>query len=123
MMTTIDIHKFFQKLQIDREVIFADSAEARLNDELRRMGWNVRPSIKGRDSVNAGIDLLKRYKIHLTSGSENLISEFRNYKWREDRNGRILNIPEDHANHTTDALRYSTYSLLSRPNFGKYAIR
>lgn len=123
MMTTIDIHKFFQKMQIEREPIFADSAEPRLNDELRRMGWNVRPSVKGRDSVNAGIDLLKRYRIHLISGSENLISEFRNYKWREDRNGRILNIPEDKANHTTDALRYSTYSLLSRPNFGKYAIR
>jgi phage terminase large subunit len=123
MMTTIDIHRFFQEIQIGREVIFADSAEPRLNDELRRMGWNVKPSLKGRDSVNAGIDLLKRYKIHLTKGSSNMIQEFRNYKWKEDRDSRILNIPEDHANHTTDALRYATYSLLSRPNFGKYAIR
>ena len=69
------------------------------------------------------MDLLKRYKIHLTKGSSNMIQEFRNYKWKEDRDSRILNIPEDHANHTTDALRYATYSLLSRPNFGKYAIR
>lgn len=104
-------------------MIFADSAEPRLNEELRRMGWNIKPSLKGRDSVNAGIDLLKRHRIHITKDSENVKKEFRNYKWKEDRNGRVLNIPEDRENHTTDALRYATYSLLSKPNFGKYAIQ
>lgn len=123
MMTTIDIHKHFKSLNIQREMIFADSAEPRLNEELRRMGWNIKPSLKGRDSVNAGIDLLKRYKIHLTKDSNNMIQEFRNYKWKEDKNKRVLNIPEDKANHTTDALRYATYSLLSKPNFGKYAVQ
>lgn len=122
MMTTIDIHRKLKSLNINREMIFADSAEPRLNEELRRMGWNIKPSLKGRDSVNAGIDLLKRYKIHLTKDSSNMISEFRNYRWKQDRDGRTLNMPEDKANHTTDALRYATYSLLSKPNFGKYAI-
>ena len=123
MMTTIDIHRKLQSIGINREMIFADSAEPRLNEELRRMGWNIKPSIKGRDSVNAGIDLLKRHRINISSDSDNMIQEFRNYKWREDRNGKILNIPEDKANHTADALSYATYSLLSKPNFGKYAIR
>ena len=49
------------------------------------MGHNIHGSIKGRDSVNAGIDLLKRYKIHITSNSNNAIQEFRNYKWKEDK--------------------------------------
>jgi len=123
MMTTIDIHRKLKSLNIEREMIFADSAEPRLNEELRRMGWNIKPSLKGRDSVNAGIDLLKRHRIHITKDSENVKKEFRNYKWKEDRNGRVLNIPEDRDNHTTDALRYATYSLLSKPNFGKYAIQ
>tara|TARA_E500000318_G_C3568854_1_gene216908 strand:+ start:1789 stop:2943 length:1155 start_codon:yes stop_codon:yes gene_type:complete len=123
MMTTIDIHKKLKSIGIDREVIFGDSAEPRLNEELRRMGWNIKGSVKGRDSVNAGIDLLKRYKIHLTSDSSNMIQEFRNYKWKQDRSGKTLNVPEDRANHTTDALRYATYSMLSRPNFGRYAVR
>jgi len=123
MMTTIDIHRKLKSLNIDREMIFADSAEPRLNEELRRMGWNIKPSLKGRDSVNAGIDLLKRHRIFITKDSENMQKEFRNYKWKEDRNGRVLNIPEDRENHTTDALRYATYSLLSKPNFGRYAIR
>ena len=87
------------------------------------MGWNIRPSIKGRDSIKAGIDLLKRYKINVTSDSHNTIQEFRNYKWKEDRNGKLLNDPEDKNNHTIDALRYGTYSVLSKPNFGRYAIR
>tara|TARA_R110002153_G_scaffold181638_1_gene334937 strand:- start:18 stop:1184 length:1167 start_codon:yes stop_codon:yes gene_type:complete len=123
MMTTTDIHKFLKELNIDREMIFADSAEVRLIDELRRMGWNIRPSIKGRDSINAGIDLLKRYKLNLTSQSNNAIQEFRNYKWQEDRNGKMINVPIDKSNHLIDALRYGTYSILSKPNFGKYAIR
>lgn len=123
MMTTVDIHNHLKSLNIQREMIFADSAEPRLNEELRRMGWNIKPSLKGRDSVNAGIDLLKRYKIHITADSKNMIQEFRNYKWKEDKNKRVLNQPEDKSNHTTDALRYATYSLLSKPNFGKYVIR
>ena len=123
MMTTTDINKFLVSLNITRELIWADSAEVRLIDELRRMGWNIRPSIKGRDSINAGIDLLKRYKIHLTNDSNNAIQEFRNYKWQEDRNGKMINKPIDNHNHLVDALRYGTYSILSKPNFGKYAIR
>ena len=123
MMTTTDINKFLSSLNIDREMIWADSAEVRLIDELRRMGWNIRPSIKGRDSINAGIDLLKRYKIHLTQDSNNAIQEFRNYKWDEDRSGKTINKPIDRHNHLIDALRYGTYSILSKPNFGKYVIR
>ena len=123
MMTTIDINKFLKSLDIERELIWADSAEVRLIDELRRMGWNIRPSIKGRDSINAGIDLLKRYKIHLTKDSTNAIQEFRNYKWQEDRSGKMINSPIDNHNHLIDALRYGTYSILSKPNFGKYVIR
>ena len=123
MMTTIDINKFLKSLNIERELIWADSAEVRLIDELRRMGWNIRPSIKGRDSINAGIDLLKRYKIHLTKDSTNAIQEFRNYKWQEDRSGKMINSPIDNHNHLIDALRYGTYSILSKPNFGKYVIR
>jgi phage terminase large subunit len=122
MMTGRDIHFAFKEIGIQKEMIFGDSAEPRLNDELRRMGWNVRPSIKGRDSVNAGIDLLKRYKINITSDSSNAIQEFRNYKWLEDRSGKLTNVPEDKNNHIIDAVRYGTYSIISRPTFGKYTI-
>ena len=121
-MTTQDINLFLRGENLLSNAIYADSAEPRLISELRRMGHNILPSIKGRDSVNAGIDLLKRYKIHILASSTNAISEFRNYKWKEDKAGMLTNTPEDKHNHIIDPCRYATYSILSRPNFGKYAL-
>ena len=122
MMTTKDLSDHFKLVGVGRNTIYFDAAEPRLIAELRRMGHNVQPSLKGRDSINAGIDLLKRFKIHLTSDSDNLIMEFRNYKWLEDRSGKLTNKPVPKNDHLIDAARYATYSILSRPNFGKYAI-
>jgi len=122
MMTTKDLSDCFKKEVMNRNAIYFDAAEPRLIDELRRMGHNIQPSLKGRDSINAGIDLLKRFKIHITSDSNNAIQEFRNYKWQEDRSGKLTNKPVDKNNHIIDAVRYATYSILSRPNFGKYAV-
>jgi len=122
MMTTKDLSDHFKQEVQRRSPIYFDAAEPRLIDELRRMGHNIQPSLKGRDSINAGIDLLKRYKIHITSDSNNAIQEFRNYKWLEDRSGKLTNKPVDKNNHIIDAVRYATYSIMSRPNFGKYTV-
>jgi phage terminase large subunit len=123
-MTNRDIHNELLSLGIGRrDEIYADSAEPKTIDELYRYGWNIKPSTKGRDSVNIGIDMLKRYTIHITKKSQNAIKEFRNYKWKEDKNGNVLNQPEDKFNHFCDSLRYGIYNKLARPNYGKYAIR
>lgn len=122
-MTANDIFHKLKEIGVNKDAVFCDSAEPRLIDELRRMGLNTRPTIKGRDSVNAGIDLLKRYKLHITTDSSNMIQEFRNYKWVEDKGGKLTNVPKDANNHTIDSLRYATYNMLSKPNYGKYAVR
>lgn len=122
MMTTADLHNFLKQQSIN-QYIYIDSAEPRLIEELRRMGNMVRPTIKGQDSIRAGIDLLKRYKLVLDPESHNLIREMRNYKWEEDRTGKLLNKPRQGNDHAIDSLRYATYNVLSRPNYGKYAIR
>jgi len=123
-MTNRDIHNELLSLGIGRrDEIFADSAEPKTIDELHRYGWNIKPSTKGRDSINIGIDMLKRYTIHITKNSTNAVKEFRNYKWKEDKNGNILNQPQDKFNHFCDALRYGIYNKIARPNYGKYAIR
>ena len=123
-MTNRDIHNELLNLEIGRrDEIFADSAEPKTIDELYRYGWNIKPSTKGRDSINIGIDMLKRYTIHVKKNSQNAIKEFRNYKWKEDKNGNILNVPEDKWNHFIDSLRYGIYNKLAKPNYGKYAIR
>lgn len=121
-MTNQDIAKEFQKINIDRrDEVFADSAEPKSIEEIYRMGWNIKPTLKG--SVNIGIDMIRRYKLHITEASINLIKELRNYKYIEDKNGQLTNKPVDAFNHGLDALRYSVVNRLSRPNYGKYAIR
>ena len=123
-MTNRDIGNMLQNLNINsRAEIYADSSEPKSIDEIRTMGFNIRPATKGRDSVNIGIDMLKRYNLYITKTSHNTIKEFKHYKWKEDKSGNVLNQPLDMYNHTTDAIRYATYTKLSRPNFGKYAIR
>ena len=122
MMTTSDLSTHFKQEGVGRNPIYFDAAEPRLIDELRRMGHNIQPSLKGRDPVNAGIDLLKRFTIHLVGSDDNLIMEFRNYKWVTDKTGKLTNTPVDKNNHLIDAVRYATYSIMSRPNFGKYAV-
>lgn len=106
-----------------RRVLFADSAEPKSLEELHRLGHNIKPCIKGKDSINIGIDLLRRFKLQVTSKSTNLISEFNNYKWSEDKNGHLLNKPIDNHNHAIDALRYAVTMVKSKPNVGKYSIR
>ncbi len=123
-MTNRDLHHHLQSLGLDRrDEIFADSAEPKSIEELHRFGWNIKPTAKGQDSINAGIDILKRHKIFATSRSNNLIKELQNYKWTEDKNGNLLNKPIDVMNHALDASRYAVYNKLSKPNYGRYSIR
>lgn len=123
-MTNQDIAKELERLGIGRrDEVYADKAEPKSIEEIYRMGWNIKGADKGPGSVNIGIDMLKRYQLNVTKDSVNTIKEFRNYKFKEDKNGNVLNDPVDLFNHSIDAVRYATYSKLSKPNYGKYAIR
>ena len=119
-MTTSDINQFLRSIEI-KGIIYGDSAEVRLIEELRRMGHPIRPTVKGQDSIRAGIDVLKRYKLHIKG--DHFIQEMRNYKWKEDKTGKLTNSPQEGNDHLIDAFRYATYNVLSKPNYGKYAIR
>lgn len=93
--------------------IVADSAEPKSITELALAGWYVRPAKKGPDSVRTGIDVLKRYKMHITRRSANLRKELSSYKWKVDRNGKTLNEPVDFNNHLIDPLRYVALDKLA----------
>jgi phage terminase large subunit len=123
-MTNNDIANLFTSLGIDRRSeVYADSAEPKSIEELYRRGFNIKPTTKGPDSVNAGIDIMKRYKLFITPRSTNLEKEMRNYKWVEDKNGNLLNKPIDAFNHAIDAARYAIFSKKNNPNFGRYSVR
>jgi phage terminase large subunit len=112
-MTNGDISTRMASLAIDRRAeVVCDSAEPKSIEELYRLGWNVHPAIKGADSIQHGIDTLKRYKLNVCGNSPNLARELRAYRWKTDRNGKALNVPIDTDNHLIDAIRYIvTYKL------------
>lgn len=84
----------------------ADSAEPKSIQEIYNHGVNIHPVKKGAGSVMNGIDIMKRFKIEVTPSSVNLIKELRNYKYRQDKNGKYINEPIDDFNHCLDAARY-----------------
>ena len=94
--------------------MFADSSDPRSIETIRRTGFNIKGADKGQDSVVAGINLLKGYKMHITKRSINLENELRKYKWAEDKTGKSLNIPVDANNHACDAMRYIATMTLNK---------
>jgi phage terminase large subunit len=104
--------------------IYADSAEPKSIEEIRRYGKTIKPVTKGKDSINYGIDVMQRNNYLVTSNSSNLIKELRSYCWDTDKTGMRLNKPIDHFNHAIDALRYHEMETLGlNTTYGQYFIR
>lgn len=121
-MTNTDIGNFLKQQGITRDEIVADSAEPKSIEEIRRQGFNIQPALKGPDSINNGIDILRRYKMNVTQDSLNLIKELRSYKWATDKDGKATGKPVDYMNHTIDALRYLALNKLNNRPRGVYKL-
>ena len=122
-LTNSDIAKMLRDNGVHRsDVVICDSAEPKSIDEIHSHGFNTHGARKGRDSVRSGIQFLHSRPLAVTSRSVNLIRELRNYKWKEDKNGKQLNEPVDSFNHAIDAMRYGITWNQTNPNFGSYAI-
>lgn len=106
-MTNQDIARECKEQGINRShLIIADCAEPKSAKELCNEGLWVVESVKGKDSINNGIDILKRYHINITRRSVGIISNMQQYKWKKTRDGETTNQPIDAFNHGIDAIRY-----------------
>ena len=108
-----------------RGQVIADSAEPRTIEELFRMGINIKPCVKGKDSIINGIDIMKQHKMFITKRSKNLIDELYSYQWLKDKRGNLTNQPDPRSNdHAIDAARYVCSFFLSqrKKNYGTYNI-
>jgi phage terminase large subunit len=108
-----------------RDIIIVDSSEPRLIDEIKRAGFPLARGVKkGKDSVNWGIDLVKKYRIVVPKSNTNLIEELYSYEWVDDGNGGVTNVPVDANNHLLDAMRYGVMEQMNakKINAGNYAI-
>ena len=92
-------------------LVIADSAEPKSIDEIRMFGINIQPAVKGKDSVMYGIQTVQDQQISVTKRSINIIKEYNNYLFMEDKEGRILNVPEGGYDHHCDGIRYAITSL------------
>ena len=108
-LTNSDLSQLMESkgLRKGRDEIIADSAEPKSIEELHRLGWVIKPAIKGADSVVAGIQKVNQYKQVWTERSVNAIKEQRNYMWQRDKNGKILDVPSSNGyDHALDCRRY-----------------
>ena len=121
-LTNTDLANKLKEFKIDRQSeIVADSAEPKSIEEVYRSGFNIKPAKKGA-GIHLGIDIMRRYKLHITKDSLNAIKEFRSYKWATDKNGDVLNTPVKVNDHLIDATRYLCLNKLSVNHSGKYYI-
>ena len=93
-------------------ITVADSAEPKSIDEIALYGVSIIPTIKGKDSVNQGIQYVQGQRISVTKRSKNIIDEYKKYLWKLDKDGRITNIPDGGYDHTLDAIRYAMQSIV-----------
>ena len=123
-LTNNDIIGELKKLDVaPHTLIVADSAEPKSIEEIRRAGFNIKPTKKGKDSINVGIDYIRRHNLLVTEDSINLIKELNNYKWKMNRDGDMMNQPIDAFNHALDALRYIGTYTQSKTGTGKYYVK
>lgn len=95
-------------LECHRHLTTADSSEPKSIDSLKSKGIKVRGALKGKDSVNNGIDFLLECEIIVNAHLVEFMTEFNNYCWDKKKDSSDLtNKPVDDFNHFIDSLRYS----------------
>lgn len=115
-MTNNEIAEWLKANGYDQVLVYADSAEPKSIEEIKRLGCWIKPAIKGQGSIMAGISLIKEFDVYATDTSKNLMKEYHNYYWEELKDGTIINKPKDAMNHLQDSLRYCVYSVYSKRN-------
>jgi len=102
----------------EKHKIIADSSRPETISYLRKQGFNIQGTRKGKGSVEDGIQKLRAFeKIVIHPRCKNVIDEFRLYSYKIDKlTGKPTAIPEDKNNHYMDALRYAI------ENVGRQAI-
>lgn len=112
------------KLSPTQVTIIADSAEPDRIKEFNQHGLPTQPAKKGPDSVRHGIDWLKSRKIYIHPDCTNTISEIQTWKYREDKNGNVLEEPVPFKDDAMAALRYAVepWRLSSPPDASALAL-
>lgn len=110
-MLNSDMAAAMKEAGVGRKTVYADAAEPKTIEELRRYGFNVQPSYKSTRKAEQ-LQAMKGYRQKITKRSLNLIREHRGYTWQRDKDGSYLNEPISVQDHAEDALRYGCFPAL-----------
>lgn len=102
-------------------MVIGDSAEPKSIAEIKGYGVNIMGAIKRKEKTGKeetynqwAIAQVQNYKkISVTERSLNLIKEYRNYVWAQDKDGKQLREPEVTPDHLLDPVKYCVVSLIS----------
>lgn len=112
-LTTADLIERYKTLDISKSTpIYCDAAEPKTIEELGRAGYNALPADK---DVTEGIRKCKGMPLLVTDDSTEAIKEIKNYKWKKDKDDKVLDEPIKFNDHAMDAMRYAIFTHLSNP--------
>ena len=97
-----------------RQRIYADSAEPKSIRTINKAGYICIASVKGADSILAGIKALQGIEVYTTESSTDLWTENEEYSWHLDAAHQLTDVPEDKHNHGWDATRYAYMAHINK---------
>lgn len=92
----------------EHKVVF-DNSRPDTGSYLKRQGFIVSPSRKGKNSIEDGIEYIRSFKmVYIHTRCKNTAYEFKAYSYKQDKQtNEILPVIVDKDNHYIDALRYA----------------
>lgn len=106
-LTIGDLLGLMKEMPIGKGKIYADHAAADKIEDLKRVGYNVEKADK---DVKNGLDFVKRNGLYVTRRSTGLITEFRSYKYKVNKDGIAMDEPVKFKDDGMDAGRYGSYT-------------
>jgi phage terminase large subunit len=109
---TDDIIEQFRELDIDPSAcIYADPSAAKEIDLINKAGYNID---KADNSVLSGIRFVRAKHPKIHEDSVNHLDEKKTYKYKEDKDGNVLEAPVKFKDHAQDAERYALFTHLTK---------
>lgn len=96
------------ELGVDKsKVMYCDHAAPDKIADLQKAGYNA---VNAEKEVKNGLDYVRDHKLYFTKRSKGVQKEANQYKWKEDRQGNVLDEPVKFMDDAMDAGRYGSYS-------------
>lgn len=110
-MSNRQVADYIMSAGLEHVLVVADSAEPKSIAEMQEYGVQIIGAQKGPGSRNQGILYVQDQRMSMTKRSVNVIKSYRNYMWKTDRDGKIVDIPDHNFSDEMDAIRYPMESL------------